>query len=143
MAGSLVSIIVPTYNRAYCIEKTLDSALAQTHGDLEIVVVDDGSTDDTEALMARRYGAEPRVRYIRQANTGVTGARNHGLREARGDYIAFLDSDDLWLPWKLEAQLACLAAVPEAGMVWTDMDAMNTDGAVVAPRYLTTMYNAY
>lgn len=143
MSGQLVSVIVPTYNRAYCIEKTLDSALAQTHTELEIVVIDDGSSDGTEELMARRYGGEPRVRYIRQANTGVTGARNHGLREARGDYVAFLDSDDLWLPWKLTAQLRCLAALPEAGMVWTDMDAMGTDGSVVARRYLTTMYKAY
>jgi GT2 family glycosyltransferase len=141
--GPLVSVVIPTFNRAYCIAATIDSVLAQTHQNLEVLVVDDGSTDGTAELLARRYGDEPRVRVLRQANAGVCAARNHGFRASRGELVALLDSDDLWLPFKLEAQLACLSAVPEAGMVWTDMDAITPEGNVFARRYLTTMYSAY
>lgn len=141
--NGLVSVITPTYNRAYCLGRTLDSALAQTYPHLEIVVVDDGSTDGTAELVRTRYGHEPRVRYLRQENGGVSAARNRGLREARGAYLAFLDSDDVWKPWKLQAQLACLNHVPEAGMIWSDMEAIAADGTPVSPRYLRTMYSAY
>jgi glycosyltransferase involved in cell wall biosynthesis len=139
----LVSVVIPTYNRAYCIAATVDSVLAQTHRNVEVLVVDDGSTDGTLELLARTYAAEPRVRALSQPNGGVCAARNHGLREARGEFVALLDSDDLWLPWKLEAQLACLRAAPDAGMIWTDMDAITPGGDVFARRYLTTMYSAY
>ena len=138
-----VSVVIPSFNRAYCIAATVDSVLAQTHANLEVLVVDDGSKDDTADLIARRFGDEPRVRYLYQENQGVSAARNYGLRSAQGDYIALLDSDDLWLPWKVEAQLRCLDAIPEAGMVWTDMTAIDPEGEIVAPRYLTTMYSAY
>ena len=143
MVPALVSVVIPTYNRAYCIATTIDSALGQTHQNLEILVVDDGSTDDTREVIAKQYGSEPRVRYLHQANEGVSGARNHGLRVARGEYVALLDSDDLWLPWKIEAQVRCLEALPEAGMIWTDMDAVNPEGEIMKRRYLTTMYSAY
>ena len=143
MVPALVSVVIPTYNRAYCIATTIDSALGQTHQNLEILVVDDGSTDDTREVIAKRYGSEPRVRYLHQANEGVSGARNHGLRVARGEYVALLDSDDRWLPWKIEAQVRCLEALPEAGMIWTDMDAVNPEGEIMKRRYLTTMYSAY
>ena len=139
----LVSVITPTYNRAYCLPRTLDSALAQTHADLEILVVDDGSTDDTRALIAQKYAKEPRVRYIYQENQRVAAARNHGLELARGEYIAFLDSDDLWEPWKLELQVACMERYPDVGMTWTDMQALDPDGNIVSPRFLRTMYSAY
>jgi glycosyltransferase involved in cell wall biosynthesis len=143
MTGDLVSVVIPSYNRAYCIATTVDSTLAQTHGNLEILIVDDGSSDGTRELIEDRYRGEPRVRYIHQANAGVSAARNHGLRLARGQYLALLDSDDIWLPWKVEAQLRCLAAMPTAGMIWTDMDAIGPDGEIVARRYLTRMYTAY
>ncbi len=143
MTADLVSVIIPSYNRAYCIATTVDSVLAQSHGNLEILIVDDGSKDATRELIAERYGREPRVRYLHQANAGVSAARNHGLRLATGDYLALLDSDDIWLPWKLEAQLRCLAALPSAGMIWTDMDAIGPDGEVVHRRYLTKMYSSY
>lgn len=139
----LVSVVVPSYNRAYCLAATVDSALAQTYTNLEVLVVDDGSTDDTADVVARRYRHEPRVRYLRQRNEGVSSARNHGLREARGGYVALLDSDDRWFPWKIEAQVRCLEAFPRAGMVWTDMDAVDESGEVIARRFLTTMYSAY
>ncbi len=143
MALALVSVVIPSFNRGYCIAKTIDSALAQTHVNLEILVVDDGSTDDTAAVIARTYAHEPRVRYLHQKHQGVSEARNHGLRASRGEYVALLDSDDLWLPWKIEAQVRCLEALPEAGMVWTDMDAIDPSGEIVSRRYLTTMYSAY
>jgi glycosyltransferase involved in cell wall biosynthesis len=143
MTPRTVSVVIPTYNRAHCITRAIDSAVGQTYPGVDIVVVDDGSTDGTEALIAKRYGHDPRVRYLRQENQGVSAARNTGLRAARGDYIALLDSDDIWKPWKLELQVACLERAPQAGMIWTDMEAIDADGKVFDPRYLRTMYSAY
>src|SRR5262245_27222824 len=140
---ALVSVVIPSYNRAYCIAKTIDSVLAQTHRNVEVIVADDGSKDDTRSVIERTYGHDARVRYVQQTNQGVSAARNCGLREARGEYIALLDSDDVWLPWKLEAQLRCLDALPKAGMVWTDMSAVNPAGEVLYPRYLAKFYTAY
>jgi glycosyltransferase involved in cell wall biosynthesis len=82
------------------------------------------------------------VRYVRQEKSGTNIARNHGLRLARGELIALLDSDDAFLPWKLEMQVACLDAVPEAGMIWTDMEAVDAENRV-EPRYLRKMYSNY
>lgn len=143
MSSPLVSVVIPTYNRAYCLPRTIDSALAQSHQNLELVVVDDGSRDETREMLSARYGHEPRVRYIYQENTGVSGARNRAMAESRGEFIALLDSDDVWFPWKIESQLAVLRTFPEAGMVWTDMEAINPDGHVFNRRYLRTMYSAW
>jgi GT2 family glycosyltransferase len=143
MSGSLVSVIIPTYNRAYCVGRAIDSALGQTHADIEVVVVDDGSTDDTRDMIKSRYAAEPRVEYHHQTNQGISGARNTGLAHAKGEYIALLDSDDEWLRWKIELQLACMRAHPEVGMTWTDMVAIDPDGKVLSPSFLRTMYSAY
>lgn len=106
-AGPLmqVSVIIPTYNSARFLPDAIDSVLAQTFRGFEILVVDDGSTDNTEAVM-QRYGSA--TRYIRQPNSGVAVARNHGIDESRGRYVAFLDADDVWHPKKLERQLAGL-----------------------------------
>ncbi|SEQ54984.1 glycosyltransferase family 2 protein [Natrinema salaciae] len=102
-----VSVIIPTYNRAATLPRAIDSALEQTIDDLEVVVVDDGSTDDTESVLAA-YD-DPRVRPVLHAtNQGANVARNTGLEHARGEYVAFLDSDDEWHPEKLERQLAAL-----------------------------------
>jgi glycosyltransferase involved in cell wall biosynthesis len=116
---SLVSVIIPTYNRLPLLGEALESALAQTHPNLEIIVVDDGSTDGTNAYV---QGLESdRIRYVFQENRGHPGAaRNVGLRMARGEYVAFLDSDDVWLPEKIERQLAVLEADPELDLVATD-----------------------
>jgi GT2 family glycosyltransferase len=143
VATPLVSVIVPTYNRAYCLPRALDSVRAQSYAHFEVVLIDDGSSDGTAELVARRYGHDGRIRYFHQANRGVTAARNAGLAQARGDYIALLDSDDAWLPWKLELQLTCFRQCPEVGMVWTDMQALDPQGNVVNPAYLRTMYHAY
>jgi glycosyltransferase involved in cell wall biosynthesis len=106
----LVSVVIPTYDRGPLLERAVASVLAQTYRTLELLVVDDGSTDDTQARLARID--DPRLRVIRQGNQGVARARNRALREARGAYIAFLDSDDAWLPGKLERQVAALEAAP-------------------------------
>jgi glycosyltransferase involved in cell wall biosynthesis len=143
MANSLVSVVVPTFNRGYCLPKTLDSILAQTHQNLEIIIVDDGSTDNTRDLITIRYGEDARIRYTFQQNQGVTAARNHGLQQAQGEYIALLDSDDIWTPWKLQLQLACFERCPEIGLVWSDMEAIAPDGRVIDKSYLRTMYHAY
>lgn len=143
MSGQLVSVLVPTYNRADCLLETLDCVLAQTHTDWELIVIDDGSTDGTGGLVAAHFQGDSRLRYIYQQNAGVSHARNTGLRAAKGNFIAFLDSDDHWKPWKLEAQLACMKSHPEVGMVWTDMETIDHTGAFLASRHLRTMYSAY
>lgn len=140
---ALVSVVIPTYNRARCIERAIDSVLTQTYRSLEVIVVDDGSTDATRALIRRRYGGDTRVRYLYQDNQGVSAARNIGLGVGQGDYIALLDSDDVWKPWKLELQVACLERLPHAGMIWTDMEAVGPDGRVFDANFLRTMYEAY
>ncbi len=101
-SAPLVSVVIPTYNRAQMVSEAVRSVLEQTFGDLEVIVVDDGSTDGTrEALKPHA----DKIRYLRQENSGVSAARNRGIAEARGSLIAFLDSDDLWLPAKLKNQV--------------------------------------
>lgn len=97
----LVSVIIPTYNRWPWVGEAIDSVLAQTFSDLELIVVDDGSTDETAQCLARY---ESSLQIVRQAHRGVSAARNRGVAAASGKYLAFLDSDDFWLPRKLEAQ---------------------------------------
>ena len=106
MRDELVSVVIPTYNRAYCIAESVGSVLRQTHDNLEVVVVDDGSTDNTREVL-ESLGDE-RVRYVRQRNAGACAARNHGVDVARGHLVAFHDSDDVWLEHKLERQLTSL-----------------------------------
>ncbi len=98
----LVSAIIPTYNRAHIICEAVDSALAQTYTNMEVIVVDDGSKDDTLALL-KKYG--DKIRVVAQPNAGAAAARNRGIAEARGELIAFLDSDDIWLPEKTRRQV--------------------------------------
>ena len=112
-----VSVIIPTYNRADFLKEAIESVLAQTFCDFELIVVDDGSTDRTRDLLDG-YGA--RLRPIFQANHGVSSARNAGIRAAQGRYIALLDSDDLWLPKKLETQIAVMEAQPDIPLCHTE-----------------------
>lgn len=109
----LVSIIIPTYNRSRFLQETIESVLRQTYPNVEVIVVDDGSTDDTPEAMARYEG---RVDYIRQPNRGVAAARNAGFHAAKGEYLCFLDDDDLFLPLKIERQMHILDRQPHVGL---------------------------
>jgi len=100
-----VSVVIPAYNAAWCIGRAIDSVLAQSFRDLEVIVVDDGSTDDTAKMLAA-YG--PRIRVVSKLNGGMSSARNAGIALARGPYLAFLDADDRWLPEKLSRQVELL-----------------------------------
>jgi glycosyltransferase involved in cell wall biosynthesis len=123
----VVSVVIPAFNAARYLGEALDSVFGQTLTDLELVVVDDGSTDETPQVV-QGYGS--RVRYVRQPNAGVASARNRGVAESSGRYVAFLDADDVWLPGKLERQLEALAARPSARVCHSDFDLM---GAGTAP----------
>jgi glycosyltransferase involved in cell wall biosynthesis len=113
----LLSVVVPTYNRAWCLAEALNSVLAQDVAGVELIVVDDGSTDGAPQLLAG-YGES--IRVLRQDNRGVSAARNAGIAAAQGELVAFLDSDDLWLPGKLRAQVDFFAAHPEALICQTE-----------------------
>jgi glycosyltransferase involved in cell wall biosynthesis len=136
----LVSVVIPAYNRERLIGAAIDSVLAQTYREVEVIVVDDGSKDRT-CEVVERYGAP--VRLVRQANGGAAAARNTGFRHARGEFVALLDSDDVWHPWKLEAQVRLLRARPRVGMVWTNMTSINEQGDVLQHEYLRTFYSAF
>lgn len=123
------SIVLPTYDRATLLPRAIASVLAQTDGDFELIVVDDGSRDDTAAVVAAI--PDPRIRYVRlPANRGLPAARNAGLAVARGTFVAFQDSDDEWFPDKLARQRAVLARHPMVDVVYGDMDRVGVDGAV-------------
>ncbi|MFQ5801288.1 MAG: glycosyltransferase family 2 protein [Candidatus Methylomirabilales bacterium] len=109
-----VSVVIPTYNRGDTLPETLQSVFAQTYRDYEVIVVDDGSTDDTPAVMDP---FRDRVHYIYQPNAGQARARNHGVRSARGEFIALLDSDDAWEPELLETEVGVLDRLPEVVLV--------------------------
>lgn len=112
--AALVSVVIPSYNHGKYIAETIDAALAQTYQPLEVVVVDDGSTDNSAEVLAS-FG--DRIRWFAQKNSGVSRARNWGAGESRGEFIAFCDSDDVWVPQKLEKQIARFDD-PEVGLVY-------------------------
>jgi glycosyltransferase involved in cell wall biosynthesis len=139
--------VIPAYNAAATIESTLASVTAQTHRNLEINVVDDGSVDQTAALVARLAERDPRIRLLRKANAGLAAARNTGIEHANGDFIAPVDADDIWHPTKIEKQLAvmerndrnvgavyCWArAIDDAGQILFDLKTSDFRGEVFAP----------
>lgn len=116
MDKPLVSIITPAYNAGKYIEATVQSALRQTYENIEIIVADDGSKDATGTIVKELGKKDPRVTYVFQENQGQSAARNAALRRARGQYVAFLDADDLFLPSKIEEQVNYLEAHPESGL---------------------------
>jgi len=125
-----VSVILPTYNRAALLSRSIRSVLGQTDGDFELIVVDDGSQDDTATVVGEF--SDERVRYIRlPRNRGLPAARNAGLAQARGAYLAFQDSDDEWHREKLERQRCELEAHPEVAVVYSDMYRVGFDGRLM------------
>jgi glycosyltransferase involved in cell wall biosynthesis len=131
---SSVSIILPTYNRARFLPEAFDSIRRQSWADWELIVVDDGSTDDTEALVADwlpRLGG--RGRYVKQQNRGAYGARNTGLDHVTRDYVAFFDSDDLWLPHHLANCAGALDVAPDVDWVYAACRCIDPNGTVVQP----------
>ena len=125
-----VSVVIPTYNRARWLGDAIRSVLDQSYPPLEILVVDDGSTDHTKELCAQ-FG--PRVRHIPQQHAGAAVARNHGLQEVKGEYVSFLDSDDLWEPRKLEIHLALHRALPHVGWSMSDSRVIDIEGRPLPP----------
>ena len=115
----LVSIIMPAFNAAYFIQESIQSVLAQSFSDFELIVINDGSTDDTSALV--QNVKDPRIILIEQENAGVAAARNNGIEVSRGKFIAFLDSDDLWSKTKIEKQVNLLTSNPEIGLTYSDI----------------------
>lgn len=129
MNETCVSVVVPSYNAGRSLDETLRSVRSQTHLSLEIIVVDDGSTDDTATVAQRHADADPRLRVIRQANAGVAAARNTGWRAATADIVALIDSDDLWAPDKIEKQLQALAlGGPKVGLVYCFFNRIDAEG---------------
>jgi glycosyltransferase involved in cell wall biosynthesis len=127
----LVSVIIPTYNYAVYLPRAINSCLEQTYPNLEIIVVDDGSTDDTAAAAG---AFEDRIIYVRQENQGVSAARNTGLGRARGEFVVFLDADDILLKDCIASTVAVLREHPDIGIVFTDTLHLEHDGRLVPRR---------
>jgi len=129
-APPLVSVVIPCYNQAHFLSEAIESVLAQSHPNFEIIVVDDGSTDDTSEVA----GCYPKVRLLRQENQGLAAARNSGLALAAGEYVVFLDADDRLLPEGLEASVEYLNARPECAFVSGRYRVIAADGSPLPPR---------
>jgi glycosyltransferase involved in cell wall biosynthesis len=112
----LIDIIIPTYNRSNLVERAINSVLTQSFQGFNLYVVDDGSTDDTETIL-QKYSQHPLVHLLKQENKGVSAARNLGIRHSQADWLAFLDSDDEWLPQKLENQITFIAQNPDCRFI--------------------------
>ena len=151
MSSPVISIIIPTYNCAHYLSEAINSILSQNYPHLDIIVVDDGSTDDTQAVLSS-FGDQ--LTCLSQNNQGIGGARNTGQAHARGDYIAYLDADDIYLPDKLSRQMACfeddplLECVqghmvqfisPELGADFAKTVEVNTEHSLAAPMASTTL----
>ena len=129
----LVSVVVPAFNAAKTIAETLHSISEQTYRVLEIVVVDDGSTDETADIARRRGEVDARLRIVAKSNGGVASARNAGIRSSKGEFVAFIDADDLWHPTKIAKQLAVLlAGGPDMALVYAPFRLIDADGRVLA-----------
>ncbi len=129
MTKPLFSIVIAAYNRAHFVEQAIESVFKQTFREFEIIVVDDGSTDETHEVLSR---FENRIRVVRQSRNGRSSARNTGARLARGAFIAFLDSDDIWMPQKLERQFRVFQSHSRVGVVHTYSNVINTEGSSLA-----------
>lgn len=131
----LVSIIIPTYNRASLISETLHSVVNQTYKNWELIIIDDGSEDNTKNVI--ETFRDPRIITLRIPHSGIFGkVRNEGLKISRGEFIAFLDSDDLWMPHKIETQLQLLFDHPEAAFVFSNVELFGSEAGKSPPDYI-------
>ena len=132
--SELVSVVIPVYNGERYIGSTLQSVVGQSHGQLEVLIVDDGSTDGTGDILSLFARHDPRIRILRQANRGVAAARNLGIRSAEGDFIAPLDADDIWHRERISKQLRCLLDAPsDVGLVYSPWITIDESGARLSP----------
>lgn len=137
-ASPRVTVLMTVYNDERHVAQAIDSVLAQTHRDFELLIVDDGSTDGTAAILARYAAADPRIRVLTQPNSGTTAAANAGLEQARGLYVARLDSDDLSHPDRLAIEVAFLDAHPEVALVGGGSEIIDDSGEVIGVRNVRT-----
>jgi glycosyltransferase involved in cell wall biosynthesis len=134
MSNPKVSVIIPTLNRADFIKESINSVLSQTYQDFEIIVIDDGSTDNTREIV-EGYDNE-KIKYFYQKNSGLNSARNTGIRNSKGEYISYLDSDDIWHPYKLEKQVAILDKNSDIGLVYCGSSLIDENGTHTGKRPL-------
>lgn len=136
-----VSVIIPAYNAAAYLSYAIDSVLAQTYPDWEIILVNDGSTDSTgEVVNSYLPRLRDQLQYIAQPNRGLPAARNAGIRAARGEFIALLDADDVWLPHRLERSVRTMEAESDAGLVHAKVLRINTQGTIIGQLQVETRY---
>ena len=140
-----ISVVITTYNRANYVSRAIESVLRQTYPDWELVIVDDGSTDETPKVVSRYLTNDGKVRYIKQANQGLSAARNKGIAETHGKYLAFLDDDDWWVPEKLETQVTYMEARPNVGLSYTRLRIIREtngklDDSTVIPAKMATTF---
>ncbi len=139
--NELVSAVIASYNMAQYLPQAVNSVLAQTYRNLEVRIVDDGSTDDTRQVV-RQWEADPRVHVLFQKNAGAANAKNQGMKASRGAFVALLDADDIWLPQKLAHQMALFKATPQVGLVYSDYARMDGEGRAL-PQALTRMHRGW
>jgi glycosyltransferase involved in cell wall biosynthesis len=140
LGKALVSVIIPAFNAAADIRQTLNSVLAQTYQEIEVIVVDDGSSDATATIVEEFLARDARFQLVRQSNAGVGAARNAAIRKARGKYVAPLDADDLWFPEKLEKQVACMEQCGnETGLVYCSSILIDKQGKLVHVGHPSTL----
>lgn len=137
----MISVIIPTFNKAFLLKEAIDSVLSQTFQDFEIIVVDDGSTDNTREIVARI--SDSRIVYHFQRNEGVNRARNKGIEISKGEYLAFLDHDDIWLPFKLELQMGCMERHREIDFVFSNFNALIDETKKIIPSYIKKQYSVF
>ena len=128
------SVVIPTHNYARYLQQSLGSVLGQTHPPAQVIVIDDGSTDDTPQVLAP-YAEAGRIEYVRQPNMGIAATQNRGMELARHSYIAFLDADDYWAPQKIERQMAVLRVQPEIDLAYTHIEQFISPDAISPERW--------
>lgn len=137
----LVSVVLPTYNRANYLVDAIESVLNQTYRQVELIVIDDGSTDNTSEVVAP-FLNDGRMRYVEQKNSGAASARNHGIALSAGRFVAFIDSDDVWEKDKLEIQLSIMNALPDVALVCSDFSSRDREGRV-EPSHIKSYFSVF